>query len=94
MNVAQSPMRPSAERQHRQVIAPPNPPRIPPSAPAPGPAAARSPGGGNGILRTKHARFHSALKLLASKLTVDRTSSHSGMDNDLEGRVEHGHHRR
>jgi hypothetical protein len=47
INVAQSPIRPSADRQQRQVIAPPKPPNNPPSLPAP-PAAARS-GGGNGL---------------------------------------------
>jgi hypothetical protein len=33
MNVTQSPMRPIADKQQRQVIAPPKPPNIPPSAP-------------------------------------------------------------
>jgi hypothetical protein len=45
MKVTQSPMRPSAARQQRQVMAPPKPPNNPASPPAP----ARS-GGGNGAL--------------------------------------------
>ena len=49
MKVTQSPIRPIADRQQRQVIAPPKPPNNPPSAPAPAPA--RSPGGGNGTLK-------------------------------------------
>ncbi len=52
MKVAQRPIRPIADRQQRQVIAPPKPPNNPPSAPTPGPAKARSPGGGNGTLKT------------------------------------------
>ncbi len=45
MKVAQRPIKPSAERQQRQVIAPPKPPNNPPSRPAPAPAL--SGGGGN-----------------------------------------------
>ncbi len=44
MKVAQRPIKPSAERQQRQVIAPPKPPNNPPSRPAPAPALS---GGGN-----------------------------------------------
>ncbi len=47
MKVAQRPIKPSAERQQRQVIAPPKPPNNPPSLPAPAP-----PGGGNLALET------------------------------------------
>ncbi len=47
MKVAQRPIKPSAERQQRQVIAPPNPPNMPPSAPA-------LSGGGNGALQKKN----------------------------------------
>lgn len=46
MKVTQSPMRPSAAKQQRQVTAPPKPPNNPPSPAAP----ARS-GGGAGILK-------------------------------------------
>lgn len=46
MKVTQSPMRPSAAKQQRQVMAPPRPPNNPPSPAAP----ARS-GGGNGVLK-------------------------------------------
>ncbi len=47
MKVTQRPIKPSAARQQRQVIAPPKPPNNPASPPAP----ARS-GGGNGTLKT------------------------------------------
>lgn len=47
MKVTQRPIKPSAARQQRQVIAPPNPPNNPPSPRAP---AALS-GGGNGVLQ-------------------------------------------
>jgi hypothetical protein len=54
MKVAQSPIKPSADRQQRQVIAPPKPPNNPPSAPAPPalPAPSRPPGGGYVALQT------------------------------------------
>jgi hypothetical protein len=48
MKVTQRPIKPSAARQQRQVIAPPKPPNSPASPPAP----ARSRGGGNGVLET------------------------------------------
>jgi hypothetical protein len=44
MKVTQRPIKPSAERQQRHVIAPPKPPNKPPSAPAP-PAPPRATGG-------------------------------------------------
>ena len=44
INAAQRPIKPSAERQQRHVIAPPKPPRIPAS---PLPPAPRRSGGGN-----------------------------------------------
>ena len=59
MKVAQRPIKPSADRQQRQVRAPPKPPNNPPSAPAPAAAPAppglpaRTPGGGNGVLRKR-----------------------------------------
>lgn len=46
MNVAQSPIKPIADKQQRQVIAPPRPPKRPPSAPAPAPRPALPPTGG------------------------------------------------
>ena len=49
MKAAQSPRRPIADRQHRQVIRPPKPPNAPPSAPLPAPPEALS-GGGNGVV--------------------------------------------
>ena len=56
MKVTQRPIKPSADKQQRQVRAPPRPPKIPPSAPAPPlppapPAAFWAPGGGNGVLK-------------------------------------------
>lgn len=41
MNVAQSPSKPKADRQQRQVTAPPRPPNNPPSAPGLAPPRAR-----------------------------------------------------
>jgi hypothetical protein len=44
IKVTQRPIKPSADKQQRQVIAPPKPPNNPPSAPAPPPAPPRRTG--------------------------------------------------
>lgn len=67
MKVTQSPMRPSAAKQQRQVMAPPKPPNNPPSPAAP----ARRSGGGNGVLKRKVSHLHSPeKKRLSCTLTV------------------------
>ena len=50
MKVAQSPIKPSADKQQRQVRIPPKPPNRPPRAPAPDPPPPRRSGGGKGVL--------------------------------------------
>jgi len=77
MKVTQSPMRPSAARQQRQVMAPPKPPNNPASPPAP----ARS-GGGNGALN----RYIQIVILRKKKIvfTVLCSCSYVRMGNDLE----------
>ena len=54
INADQSPIKASADKQQRQVIAPPKPPNNP-AIPRP-PAAKRS-GGGNGALKTANFGF-------------------------------------
>jgi len=77
MKVTQSPMRPSAARQQRQVMAPPKPPNNPASPPAP----ARS-GGGNGALN----RYIQIVIIRKKKIvfTVLCSCSYVRMGNDLE----------